>query len=195
MQQSPSWEANRSSASQEIPRILWSPKVHYRIHKCPPPAQSWASSIQPTSPHPTSWRYIVIIFSHLRLGLPSGLFPSGFPTKTLYMPPLSPIRATWPPHLILLDFINRTILGEDYRSLISSLCSFLHSPVTSSLIGPNVLLNTLFSNTLSLRYSLSVSDQVSRPYKTTGKIKILDILILNFWIANWKTRDSAPNDS
>jgi hypothetical protein len=37
MVQSPSWEANWFAASQEIPRILWNPKVHYRTHKRPPP--------------------------------------------------------------------------------------------------------------------------------------------------------------
>ena len=78
-----------------------------------------------------------------------------------------PIRATCPAHRIRLDFTTRTILGKEYRSFSSSLCSFLHSPVTSSLLGPNTFLNTLFSNTLSLRSSLNVSDQVSHPYKTT----------------------------
>jgi len=118
----------------------------------------WATSIQSVPLHLNSWRFILILSSVLRLGLPSHLFPSGFPTKTLYTPLLSPMRATCPAYLILLDFIARKVLGEEYRSLSSSLCSFLHSPVTSSLLGPNILLNTLFSNILSLRSSLSVSD-------------------------------------
>ena len=56
------------------------------------------------------------------------------------------------------------------RSLSSSLCSLFHSPVTSSLLGPNILLNTIFSNTPSFLSSLNGSDQVSHPYKTGGKI-------------------------
>ena len=130
---------------------------------CPQPEPAWSS---PYPPHPTSRRSILILSSHLRLGLPSGLFPSRFSPKTLYTPHLSPICATCPDQLILLDFITLTLLGEQYRSLSSSLCSFLHScylvplrpkyspqhpilkhPQPTSLLSPNIL------NTLSLHPS------------------------------------------
>ena len=174
-EQRSSWEAKQFSASQEIPCILCNMEVHDRITHARHLSLSWACSIQSIPPHPTSWRFILILSSHLRLGLPSGLFSSNFSTQILYMPLLSPIHATCPVSLIL-NFITQRILVEEYRSLSYSVCSFLHSPVTLSILGPNIL-NTWFSNTLSLHSSLNVSDQVLHPYKITSKIVVLYILI------------------
>ena len=77
---------------------------------------SWTSPVQSIYPHPTSWRSVLILSIHLHLGLLNGLLPSGFPTKTLYTSLSSSIRATCPAHLLLLDFITRTLLDEQYRS-------------------------------------------------------------------------------
>ena len=107
MEQSPSWEAGQFSASQEISRILWNSKVRYRIHKYPPPVHI-LSQIHPFhAAQPNSCRSILILSSHLYLDLPNDLFPSIFPTKILYAPLLSPMRATCPGHLILLYLITR----------------------------------------------------------------------------------------
>jgi len=70
--------------------------------------------------------------------------------------------------------------NSGFKGLSFSLCSFLHSPVNTSLLDPNILLNTLFSDTLSLHPFLNVSVQVLHPYKTTGKIIVLYILIFKF---------------
>jgi len=110
MEQNP-LDTNRFSASQEIPHILWNPKVHYRIYKSPLPIPTLCRSIQFMSPNLTSWRSILILSSHLRLGLPNGIFPSGFSTKIPQATLLSPIRATCPAHLILLDLFTRITFG------------------------------------------------------------------------------------
>ena len=91
-----------------------------------------------------------------------------------------PIHASCPAHIILFDLITWIMCGEQYRLLISSLYSFLHTPVTSSSLDSNILLNTLFSNTLSLRSWVSVSDQVPHPYTTTSEIIVLYILLFTF---------------
>ena len=84
--------------------------------------------------HSTSWRSILILSSHLGLGLPSSLFPSRFPTKTLYTPLLSkytcytprPSPSSWFDHLNNIWWGIRIIklLIMSYSSLPCFLVSF-----------------------------------------------------------------------
>jgi len=131
----------------------------------PEPARSY-----PYPPHPTSYRSILILSSHVRLGLPSGLFPPGFPAKTLHKPLLSPHTRYMPrlSHSSRFDHPNHIGWGEPIIHLFIP-----PIPCYLALLGPNIFLSIPFANTLSLRSSLNVSDQVSHPYNTRGKIIVL----------------------
>ena len=87
MEQSPFWEANRTSATQEIPRILWNPIVHYRFYHKPPPVPVLIKIDSVHDPQFTSLRYILLLSSHLRLYFN---LSSGFLTKILYATLFSP---------------------------------------------------------------------------------------------------------
>ena len=84
MVQSPSWEANWFAVSQEIPAFHGTRRFITALISVRHLSLSWASPIQSIHPHPTSWRSILKLSTHLRLGLPIDFLPSGFPSKILY---------------------------------------------------------------------------------------------------------------
>ena len=115
------------------------------------PIQSINSQTQP---------FVFLEGQFLCLGIPSLLFPSGFPNKIFCAPHLYPIYSTCPTNFTILDLITRIITGEYYKSWsFPSLQSFA-LPCYLFPLGPNVFLSTLLSNTLRPCSSLIKTDQV-----------------------------------
>jgi len=155
MEQSPPSDADSRSDGQEILRRLWNPKVHYRINKGPP---SWARWIQSTPFHPVSLRSIL----PSTLSSPEWSLPFRFSDQNVvFVSHLS--HSCYIPCLSDPCLITVVISGEAYTLWSSSSCCVLQPPATSSLLGPNILLSTLFWNILTV--SLNVRDQISHPYK------------------------------
>jgi len=155
-------------------------------------------------PHLTFCRWTLILSFHLPRGFLSGVLPSSLSTKNLYAHLIPPNTCTCRAYLIFFfNVLTQVIFGEEYRPLSSLLCSLLHSPITSSLLGPNILLSTLFSYTLSLCTSLIVSDQVLHPYRQNYSSVYLNLYIfgqqtgrqnvLRQMITSIPWRKSAPN--
>jgi hypothetical protein len=86
MELRPFWEKASCTATQEFPNILWTPRdllpCSQEPSTCPCPQSDQAN---PYHPHPIYLKSILILSTHLSLGFPSGLFPSGFPTRILFL--------------------------------------------------------------------------------------------------------------
>jgi len=129
MEQSPTREANSHSTSQEIPRHLWKPKVLYRVHNSPPLVSvlSQISPMQNIPPYFFKIKFNIILPS--TPWSPKLALPFVFSTKFLYAFLISPMRATFPALLILLDLIVVIIYGEGYKLWNSLLVQIDHRVV------------------------------------------------------------------
>jgi hypothetical protein len=108
MELSPSLQAATRSPAKEFPNISWNPKVYYRVYKSFPHVPILSQIIQSIPHHSIFLRSILILSTHLCLGLLGGLLPSGYRINILYAFLFLSIPAIFPTHLIPHGHSNYT---------------------------------------------------------------------------------------
>ena len=177
MGQSHSWEANRFSASQEIPRILWNPKVYYCSHKCPPPVPVLSQF------DPVHIRTSHFLKNHLNIILPSTprspkwSLSFRFPHQTLYTPLPHMRHMPRPSHSSRFYHPNNIGWGVQIIKLL--IVQFSPLPCHLVPLRPKYSpQHPLFKHPQPT--FLPQCEQLSHPYKTTGRIIVLVKPALNF---------------
>ena len=191
MEESPSWEASRFVTNQAIHRILWKPKVHDRTLKCPPPV---LTVIQLDPVHfPTS----PILKAHLNIKLPSKSWSLQWCLSLIF--PSKACTDHSSPHKRHISRPSHSFqiyhLQNIRWAVSSSLCCFLHSPVTSFLLSI-IFSSTTYSQTPSAYVPPIIpSTKFNTHTKEQAKLYFCLPWSLKFCITSWLTEDSTPEDS